>query len=174
MLTYNSIQARRGRAVIMSNDSKGCYDRIAHTVVNLTLQWLGIPKPALQSMLATIQEMEHHIWTAFGDSKRLCGNDQGHPPPRGILQGSGAGPVGWSSITAVVIKAMQEQGFGYSAWTLIQQRAIAMVGFAFVDDTDCEMWLPVTCLVASSGVLLLATVVACAMDSKTLQQVGYM
>jgi hypothetical protein len=37
LLTYNSIWARCGRAIIMSNDAKGCYDRVAHTVVNLAL-----------------------------------------------------------------------------------------------------------------------------------------
>jgi hypothetical protein len=60
ILTVNSIWGR-GRAVIMSNDAKACYDRIAHMVVNLALRRLGIPTPALQSMLTTIQEMEHHV-----------------------------------------------------------------------------------------------------------------
>jgi hypothetical protein len=53
----------------MSNNAKECYDQIAHMVVNLALQRLGIPKPTLQSMLETIQEMKHHIRTAFGDSE---------------------------------------------------------------------------------------------------------
>ncbi|MGL5936571.1 MAG: endonuclease/exonuclease/phosphatase family protein [Cetobacterium sp.] len=135
-LTYNSIWARRGRAVIMSNDAKGCYDRIAHTVVNLALQRLGVPKPAVQSMLTVIQEMEHHIRTAFGDSKGTYGNNSRQPPPQGILQGSGAGPAGWAAIAAVIIKAMKDEGFGYKVWTLIRQRAVEIVGFAFVDDTD--------------------------------------
>jgi hypothetical protein len=87
-------------------------------------------------MLATIQEMEHHIRTAFGDSKGYYGNDPSQPPPQGILQGSGSGPAGWSSIAAVVVKAMRDQGFGYSVWTLIRQRESSLVGFAFVDDTD--------------------------------------
>jgi hypothetical protein len=135
-LTYNSIWARRGRAVVMSNDAKGCYDRIAHTVVNLALQRLGVPKPALQSMLETIQEMEHHIRTAFGDSEGSYGGNDVQPPPQGILQGSGSGPAGWASIAAVVTKAMRDQGFGYDVWSLIRQRAITIVGFAFVNDTD--------------------------------------
>jgi hypothetical protein len=136
LLTYNSIWARRGRAVIMSNDAKGCYDRIAHTVVNLALQRLGIPRPALQSMLETIQEMEHHIRTAFGTSTQAYGNDPEKPPPQGILQGSGAGQAGWASIVAVIVKAMKKKGFGYSVWTLIRQRAITLVCFAYVDDAD--------------------------------------
>jgi hypothetical protein len=35
-----------------------------------------------------------------------------------------------------MIKKMRDQGFGYAVWTLIQQRAIAIVGFAFMEDTD--------------------------------------
>jgi hypothetical protein len=136
LLTFNSIWARRGRAVIMSNDAKGCYDRIAHTVVNLALQRLGVPKPALQSMLETIQEMEHYIRTAFGTSSNAYGNDPGKPPPQGILQGSGAGQAGWASIVAVLVKAMKKEGFGYSVWTLIRQRAITLACFAYVDDAD--------------------------------------
>jgi hypothetical protein len=118
-LTCNSIWGRCGRAVIMSNDAKGCYDRISHTVVNLALQRLGIPNPAIQSMLETIQGMEHHTRTAFGDSKGSYGNNPNLPPPQGILQGNGAGPAGWSAISAVIIKAMRDQGFGYSTWSLI-------------------------------------------------------
>jgi hypothetical protein len=135
-LTYNSIWARRGRAVIMSNDAKGCYDRIAHTVVNLALQRLGVPKPALQSMIETIQEMEHHIRTAFGNSNSAYGNDPNKPPPQGILQGSGAGQAGWASIVAVLTKTMKKEGFGYKVWTLIRQRAITLACFAYVDDAD--------------------------------------
>ena len=93
----------------MSNDAKGCYDRIAHTVVNLALQRLGIPKPALQSMIDTIQQMEHHIRTAFGDSTTFYaqGDDA---PSQGLLQGSGAGPAGWFSISTLMIKVLQDKG----------------------------------------------------------------
>ena len=66
-LTFNSVWGKRGRAVIMSNDAKGCCDRTAHVVVDLALRRLGIPKPPLRSMMATIQCMEHYICTAFGN-----------------------------------------------------------------------------------------------------------
>ena len=134
-LTYDSIWARRGRAIIMSNDAKGCYDRIAHVVVDMALRRLGVPKPALQSMIETIQEMEHHIRTAFGDSEGHYGNDN-HLPPQGILQGNGAGPAGWFAISTVLIQILKDEGYGYKEWTLIKQRAISITCFAFVDDTD--------------------------------------
>ena len=135
-LTNNSIWARRGRAIIMSNDAKGCYDRIAHIVVDLALRRLGIPKPAMQSMLETIQEMEHHIRTAFGDSEGFYGSDPNGNPNQGILQGNGAGPAGWSAISSVIIDEMKKAGFGYKQWSVIRKRATTIVCFAFVDDTD--------------------------------------
>lgn len=87
-------------------------------------------------MIETIQEMEHHIRTAFGESEVHHGNQPEDLPAQGILQGNGAGPSGWSSTSAILIKTMKAQGFGHEEWTLIRQRAMAMTCFAFVDDTD--------------------------------------
>ena len=36
-LTHDSIRGRRGRLIVVSNDAKGCYDRIVHTVLQLAL-----------------------------------------------------------------------------------------------------------------------------------------
>ena len=135
-LVTDSIWARRGRAVLMSNDAKGCYDRIAHVVVKLALQRLGVPKPALDSMIETIQEMDHYIRTAFGDSETPYGKKPEDPPPQGILQGNGAGPAGWFAISTLLIDAMKQAGYGYHDWTLIRNRAFHISTLAFVDDTD--------------------------------------
>ena len=70
-LTQDSVQGHCGRLIVVSNDAKGCYDRIVHMVLQLALLWLGIPKPALQSMIATIQEMDHAVQTAFGVSATM-------------------------------------------------------------------------------------------------------
>jgi hypothetical protein len=45
----------------MSNDAKGCYDRIAPIVVDLALQRLGLSCPTFASMLTTTQEMDHYL-----------------------------------------------------------------------------------------------------------------
>ena len=136
LLTYNSIFGRRGRAILMSNNAAGCYDRIAHIIVNLALQRLGIPKPPLQSMLTTIQEMDHYVQTAFGDSDNSYGNYPEDPLPQGILQSNGAGPAGWFAISTVLINALHQTGLGYMTWSLIRRRMVKITCFAFVDDTD--------------------------------------
>ena len=87
-------------------------------------------------MIEAIQAMDHYIRTAFGDSTESYGNDPHRPPQQGLLQGNGAGPGGWFSISSVIIDAMKACGFGYKQWTVISKIAIELVSFAFVDDTD--------------------------------------
>jgi len=65
-LANDHIRGRRARAVIISNDAKGCFDRIAHVVAILALRRLGIPRLAIMSMITTIQQMQHYIRMAFG------------------------------------------------------------------------------------------------------------
>jgi hypothetical protein len=125
-LSSDSIWARRGRAILMSNDAKGCYDRIAHIVVDLALQRLALPRPALKSMLNTIQEMDHYVRKAFGDSEGHYGPEEHRPPAQGILQGNGAGPAGWSAISTVLIQALTDEGYGLKEWSLISQRAVSI------------------------------------------------
>ena len=87
-------------------------------------------------MIDTIQDMDHYIRTAFGDSEDAYRRGPRDPPPQGMLQGNGAGPAGWSAISTVIINVMKSQGFGYNDWSLIRRKAIEIVCFAFVDDTD--------------------------------------
>lgn len=135
-LTQDSIRGRRGRLIVISNDARGCYDRIAHTVLQIAMLRLGVPRPALQSMITTIQEMDHHVCTAFGVSDGKYGFDPTRLPTQGILQGNGAGPAGWFAISSVLIDAMRDAGFGYKDWTVSRGLAFQIASFAFVDDTD--------------------------------------
>jgi len=135
-LSYNLIWASRARAVIISNDAKGCFHRIVHVVAILALRRLGVPRMALLSMIETIQEMRHHLRTTFGDSESSYGPNSTGPPPQGILQDNGAGPATWTTITAVLVKCMQSEGYGFDAWSVISQRAMSLVCFGFIDDTD--------------------------------------
>jgi hypothetical protein len=97
---------------------------------------LGVPHPPLQSMVETIQEMDHHICTAFDTSEQSYGHNPSCLPTQGILQGNGAGPAGWFAISSVLIDAMRDEGYGYKEWTLIRGHTIQIASFAFVDDTD--------------------------------------
>ena len=53
-----------------------------------------------------------------------------------IGQGNRAGPVIWALISAILLNILSIQGFGLSITCALSWTAVAMVGFAFVDDTD--------------------------------------
>jgi len=135
-LANKHIRGWWARAVVISNDAKGSFDRIAHVVAILALRGLGIPWPAIMSMIITIQQMQHHIRMAFGESEQSCGPNPSGPPPQALIQGNGAAPAAWSAITAILVDCMKGEGYGYKAWAPISQRAMTLVCFGFVDDTN--------------------------------------
>jgi hypothetical protein len=97
---------------------------------------LGIPEPALSSMISTIQEMEHHVCTGFGISEATYGDCPDKPPAQGVLQGNGTGPTEWFTISLVMIEILRAAGFEYKEWTVIRNRAINIACLAFFDNTD--------------------------------------
>jgi hypothetical protein len=62
--------------------------------------------------------------------------DQNHLLKASFKEINGVGPARWSAIATANIEAMRDEGYDYSTWSLIRQRAITVVCFAFVDDTD--------------------------------------
>ena len=118
-LTYDSVHGQRGHLIVISNNTRGCFDRIAQTVLHLALLCLGIPKPALCSMIETTQEMDHYVCMAFGVLDDHYGYNPNHLPSQGALQGNGAGPARWFAIHSVLVKILHDAGFGYKVWTLI-------------------------------------------------------
>jgi hypothetical protein len=81
-LVCNDSWFRRKAMAICSNDAKGCFDRIVHSVAFICLQRFGIPAGPILSMLNVIQNMTHSIRTAFGDSSITYG--PALPPPHPI------------------------------------------------------------------------------------------
>ena len=90
----------------------------------------------LQLMIETIQEMDHHVRTAFGVSDDKYGYDPFSLLGQGVLQGNGTGPAAWFAISSVILSLMKAVGFGYRKWTLIHRRALVIVSFAYVNDND--------------------------------------
>jgi hypothetical protein len=138
VLMNDDSRFKRKAMAICSNDAKGCFDRIVHSVAFICLRRFGIPRPPLLSMFQVIQNLTHHIRTAFGDSIQTYGPDShaGIHPNQGILQGNGAAGTTWTAVSSAIIAAMKSQGYGYSSWTAISDAAIELVCSAFVDDTD--------------------------------------
>jgi hypothetical protein len=79
--------------VLCSNDMKSCYDRIVHAVASLCLQRQGISESEVVCVFSTLQNLEHTIRTAYGDSEDTYGGDMWVIPMQGVYQGNGAGPL---------------------------------------------------------------------------------
>ena len=125
-------QKRRAGAVAM-NDARGCYDRICHAIAVLTLMSFGLPQRIACLLFTTLQRATHHIKTGFGRSPPAYGNEPGFS---GIGQGNGLGPTLWALISTKLLFMMTTAGHGVHLVTALSLRAINLVGFAFVDDTD--------------------------------------
>ena len=87
-------------------------------------------------MIKAIQEMTHHIRTAFGDSDKTYGNDTTKPPLQGMLQGNGASGTAWLAISTLIVNVMKQAGFGFSTWSAISREAVNFVCYSFVDDAN--------------------------------------
>ena len=127
---------------ICSTDAKSCYDRIVHVAAFLALRRLGISTPIIQSMFMTIQNMQHHIRTSFGDSKGSFGGKEYSLPPRGSIQGNGASPLLWAAISSILFLCLRKRGKGATFISPITSEAMKIMGFAFVDDTDLIQTAP--------------------------------
>ena len=134
-LVDDSLRIKRKPGIVCSNDAKSCYNRIVHSIFAICLRRLGCHPNPIKSSIETLQSLEHHIRTGFGDSKKFYTGSVS-TPLQGLVQGYGPAPVGWVAISSPLIDMMRKAGFGFKDWTSISSSVINLVCFAFVDDTD--------------------------------------
>jgi hypothetical protein len=86
-------------------------------------------------MFHSIQCLEHHVRTVFGESKTFF-KQSGQIPLQGVGQGNGAGPQIWALVSTPVLNMLRSQGLGATFVSALSRISTTLVGFAFVDDTD--------------------------------------
>ena len=111
-LTFDILRQQRLPAVWCANDAKSCYDQIVHSVASLCMQRCGVQEAPALSMFKCIQQLRHHIRTAYGTSTRWFGGDDQTVIPHGIGQGNGAGPAIWAVVSTPVLNMLRDEGFG--------------------------------------------------------------
>lgn len=134
-LLYDNVHLQRKPAILCSNDAKSNYDRILHSIASITCEWLGIPPQPITCMLTTIQELEHHIRTAYGTSTSSMCNLL-PIPLQYVCQGNGAGPAIWITASSPLLEMICDAGHGISFEEPLSKITDNIVGFAFMDDTD--------------------------------------
>jgi len=96
----------------------------------------GCFHPSIFSMISTLHQMEHFIWTSFGDSKKAGTHKCWGKPIAGIGQGNGVGPQIWAAVSSPLFELLQQQGFFAQIIGSISLHSRKLSSFAFVDDTD--------------------------------------
>ena len=68
-LVDDIMRSKKQPGIICSNDAKSCFDQIIHAAFAICLKRIGCPEGAIASCIDTLQNLQHHIRTAFGDSE---------------------------------------------------------------------------------------------------------
>jgi len=135
-LFYDYIWAMRIPAALCSNDAKSCYDWIVLLIAALALCRLGASVPAMESMIAMLAQLQHHVRSAYGNSVCAWGQAEWKDPVAGIGQGNGAGPQIWAAISTPLFTILCQEGFVATMLCVMSKQFQSLEGFAFVDDAD--------------------------------------
>ena len=135
-LTFDLLQQKWHPGSLCSNNAKSCYDCIVHLVASISMQCIGAPLMPIVSMFSTIQHMQHHVRTAYGDSSSTFGGQPNDTPVHGVGQGNGAGLAIWAVVSSPIIAMMQANGYGTCFSSALSGEEVRFMGYAFVDDTD--------------------------------------
>ncbi len=87
VLFYDIVRQTRLPAGISAVDVDDCYNCIAHPIVSLIFQSLGVQKEACESILKTIQDIKFFLRMGFGDSREFA-NATGNIKTQGMCQGN--------------------------------------------------------------------------------------
>ena len=137
-ISYDYLHFTQHNAIIFDNDAKACLDRIIPSLGLMATERLGMPQQATASMLATIKGMHFFICTAHGISPGLY-TSTAATLILGVLQGSGAAPCIWISLSCILLQALQSHTTGFQATCPHNTRTSQHPGKAYIDDTD--LWL---------------------------------
>ncbi len=140
ILYYNIARQLRRPAGLALVDADNCYDRICHPMASMILQAIGMPTPAIVSMLSTIQDMKFSLRTDYGDSAGYAGGaDNTSVDPiktQGMCQGNGASPAAWTVTSIPMIAVQHNKGHGAHFKAPITNKEGQLIGGLFVDNTD--------------------------------------
>jgi hypothetical protein len=75
MTLYAYVLKVKHPRALCASDLKSCYDRVVHAISSLAMRRVGMPVEPIICMFSTIQDLEHHVRTIYGDSKKSFGGN---------------------------------------------------------------------------------------------------
>ncbi len=126
-------------ASIIGNNFSDCYDRIAHNVAADSLRAFGVPQPAINILLGTMETMRFFLRTGFGESKDLYGGTH-EERLAGYGQGNAAPGPGFTALSSLIVNTYLREGFGAKMYSSYYRRFLLLAAVMYVDDTDMIHW----------------------------------
>ncbi len=140
ILLYDIVRQLWRSTGLASVDANNCYNWVAHPMASMVFQSFGMPKPAIESILTTIQDMKSYLRTGYGDSTGYAGgsNDPSGVTRKtqGMCQGNGAAPAAWTVTSIPMIAAQQRKNHGAHFVAPISSKEGHLIGGLYVDNTD--------------------------------------
>ncbi len=125
--------------IVIRNDFLDCYDRIAHNVAAVSLRAFGIPQPAINILLKTMETMSFFLWTGFVESKDSYGSTH-EVRLAGYGQGNAASGPGFTALSSLIVNAYLREGFGAKMYSSYYRQLLLLAVVMYVDDTDMIHW----------------------------------
>ncbi len=124
---------------VIGNDFSDCYNRIAHNIAAVSLRAFGVPQPAINILLKTMETMRFFLWTGFGESKDLYGGMH-EERLAGYGQGNAASGPGFTALSSLIVNAYLREGFGAKMYSSYYRQLLLLVAVMYVDDIDMIHW----------------------------------
>lgn len=116
------------------NNTRGCYNRMVHSITILILMSFGVAEETARAMFKVLQETNHHTKTGFRRSERVYGNKP--IPQESSVQGNEIGPTLWVSISTKLIMMMLRKRYRVELLSTTTLILVSLVCFASVDNTN--------------------------------------
>ncbi len=107
----NESRIHHHNMVLEGCDFAEYYNRIAHNVAGMSLRAWGIPQPAINIQLETMETMRFILWTGFGESKQSYGGTQ-EERLAGYSQGNATLGPGFTALSSLIVNAYLRDGYG--------------------------------------------------------------
>jgi hypothetical protein len=127
-------------ACIAGNDFGDCYDCAAHPIAALLLHSFGVPQPAINVLLETMETMRLFLRTGFGKSKTsyVGSHEERHA---GYGQGNAAAGPDFTAMSLLIVNAYLCNGYGARIYSSYYKQLLLLAVVMYVGNTDLVHWL---------------------------------
>jgi hypothetical protein len=101
----------------------------------ISLQCFGIPQPAIDILLETMEAMRFFLRTGFGDSKTLYGGTHEQQLAGYGQENAAAGP-GFTAMSLLIVNAYLQDGFVAQIYSSYYKRLLHLAAVMYIVNTN--------------------------------------